>query len=340
MSNILFREFALISMWRVPAMPIGAHTLLSFLVEPLKQPTETLLSTEDHDVFENLRDEYYSCDATYRNWLKVELENVEVSPLELSVEEKQRVIAAAKETLNSSFSLLLRKENPWLVPAEDHVYESVEPLFLELHAIAMLCLPSGECMCPDATLCATLMSALYSSVSEEVVLNRQLTVSVSISSTNSYCIEVVLRCLATDGDGLGPHELNDGGILATVTAAGFKGYCTRHPTGITRSCLTSYVLSYMVLREFVRFQAGVTMEISRLDAWYSSKDGSLEGPATYIAWGLCRSCCIPKVILRCMQVSVSLVESGNPPERHDELIELVASPETGFLHLFSQQQLQ
>ncbi|CAL5379194.1 unnamed protein product [Camellia sinensis] len=314
-SNILFREFALISMWRVPAMPIGAHTLLSFLVEPLKQPTETLLSTEDHDVFENLRDEYYSCDATYRNWLKVELENVEVSPLELSVEEKQRVIAAAKETLNSSFSLLLRKENPLLVPAEDHVYESVEPLFLELHAIAMLCLPSGECMCPDATLCATLMSALYSSVSEEVVLNRQLMVSVSISSTNSYCIEVVLRCLATDGDGLGPHELNDGGILATVTAAGFKG-------------------------EFVRFQAGVTMEISRLNAWYSSKDGSLEGPATYIAWGLCRSCCIPKVILRCMQVSVSLVESGNPPESHDELIELVASPETGFLHLFSQQQLQ
>ncbi|GMP40732.1 hypothetical protein CsSME_00011064 [Camellia sinensis var. sinensis] len=170
-------------------------------------------------------------------------------------------------------------------------------------------------MCSDATLCAALMSALYSSVSEEVVLNRQLMVSVSVSSTNNYCIEVVLRCLATDGDGLGPHELNDGGILATVTAAGFKG-------------------------EFVRFQAGVTMEISRLDACYSSKDGSLEGLATYIVWGLCRSCCIPRVILRCMQVSVSLVELGNPPESHDGLIELVASPETGFLHLFSQQQLQ
>ncbi|CAL5379538.1 unnamed protein product [Camellia sinensis] len=307
--NILFREFALISMWRVPAMPIGGHTLLSFLAEPLKQPTETLLSTEDHDVSENLREfqdwsEYYSCDATYRNWLKVELENVEVSSLELSVEEKQRAIAAAKETLNSSFSLLLRKENPWLVPAEDHVYESVEPLFLELHAIAMLCLPSGECMCPDATLCATLMSALYSSVNEEVVLNRQL-MSVSISSTDNYCIEVFLRCLATDGDGLGPHELNDGGILATVIAAGFKG-------------------------ELVRLQADVTMEISRFDAWYSSKDGSLEGPATYIVWGLCRRCCIPEVILRCMQVSVSLVESGNPPKSHDELIEQVAWPKTGF----------
>ncbi|CAL5330424.1 unnamed protein product [Camellia sinensis] len=368
-----------------------------------------------------------------------------------------------------------RKENPWLVPNEDRVYESVEPLFLELHAIAMLCLPSGECMCPDATLCATLMSALYSSVSEEVVLNRQLMVSVSISSTDNCCIEVVLRGLAADGDGLGPHELNDGGILATVIAAGFKG-------------------------ELVRFQAGITMEISRLDAWYSSKDGSLEAPATYIVRGLCQSvdtpfltvlktwtslfehtvifhvcvrlefpeasarapclriseldrlvsgfapntcilplrgrvgladhpypppavarchrlvfaatgnivcrpalfvaaclvatlylakqsmfgttfsksvsqndlpdldslvqiknrdtnrvrtvargpprghvtqrCCIPEVILRCMQISVSLVESGNPPESHDELIELVALPETGFLHLFSQQQLQ
>ncbi|KAF5951321.1 hypothetical protein HYC85_009265 [Camellia sinensis] len=135
-----------------------------------------------------------------------------------------------------------------------------------------------------------------------------LGVSVSISSTDNYCIEVVLRCLATDGDGLGPHELNDGGILATVIAAGFKG-------------------------ELVRFQAGVTMEILRLDAWYSSKDGSPEGPATYIVRGLCQRCCIP-------EVSVSLVESGNPPESHDELIELVASPETGFLHLFSQQQLQ
>lgn len=34
------------------------------------------------------------------------------------------------------------------------------------------------------------------------------------------------------------------------------------------------------------------------------------------------------------------MESGILPDYHDELIELVASPETGFLHLFSQQQLQ
>lgn len=54
--------------------------------------------------------------------------------------------------------------------------------------------------------------------------------------------------------------------------------------------------------ELDRFQAGVTMEISRLDAWYSSSEGSIEGPATYILRGLCRQCCIPEVILRCMQV--------------------------------------
>lgn len=40
------------------------------------------------------------------------------------------------------------------------------------------------------------------------------------------------------------------------------------------------------------------------------------------------------------QVSVSLMESGNLPENNDDLIELVSSSETGFIHLFSQQQLQ
>lgn len=45
----------------------------------------------------------------------------------------------------------------------------------------------------------------------------------AISPGENSCIEVVLRCLATEGDGLGLHDLNDGGILATVIAAGFKG---------------------------------------------------------------------------------------------------------------------
>ncbi|CAI9753709.1 unnamed protein product [Fraxinus pennsylvanica] len=319
-SNILFREFSLLSMWRVPAMPIGAHTLLSSLAEPLKQPMENFLSTEDPDVAENLREfedwrEYYSCDAKYRNWLKIELENAEVSPDELSPEEKQGAVMAARETLISSLLLLQRRENPWLFPTQDHIYESKEPVFLELHATTMLSRPSGECMPPDATLCTTLTSALFSVVSEEEILHRQLMVNVSISPSDNYCIEVVLRCLAVEGDGLGPHEVHDGGILANVIAAGFKG-------------------------ELFRFQAGVTMEISRLDDWYSSSDGSLEGPATYIVRGVCRRCCIPETVLRCMQVSVSLMESGNPPDIHHEFIELITSPETDFLHLFSQHQLQ
>lgn len=40
------------------------------------------------------------------------------------------------------------------------------------------------------------------------------------------------------------------------------------------------------------------------------------------------------------QVLVSLMEAGTLTKSHDELIELVACSETGFLHLFSQQQLQ
>ncbi|CAL5379508.1 unnamed protein product [Camellia sinensis] len=248
--NILFREFALISMWRVPAMPIGAHTLLSFLAEPLKQPTETLLSTEDHDVSENLRDEYYSCDATYRNWLKVELENVEVSPLELSV--------WVRGVVRGSPGRWRALQWPEITGGgEEEVKASLE----------------------------------------------RERVSVSISSTDNYCIEVVLRCLATDGDGLGPHELNDGGILATVIAAGFK----------ERACsISSWCNSGDLTIRCLVFK----------QRWFPGRPSYIhrEGPLS--------------------KVSVSLVELGNPPESHDELIELVASPETGFLHLFSQQQLQ
>ncbi|RVW52211.1 Nuclear pore complex protein NUP107 [Vitis vinifera] len=106
-------------------------------------------------------------------------------------------------------------------------------------------------------------------------------VNVSISPRDNYRIEFVVRCLAVEGDGL-DH-------------------------------MNSVMVVFLVL-ELARFQAGVTIEISRLDAWYSSNDGSLKGPATYIVQGLCRRCCLPELALRCMQVSVSLVQSGDPPE--------------------------
>jgi len=44
------------------------------------------------------------------------------------------------------------------------------------------------------------------------------------------------------------------------------------------------------------------MAISRLDAWYSDGNGSVESTAAYIIRGLCRRCCLPETILRSMQV--------------------------------------
>uniref|UniRef100_A0A1D1YQA4 Nuclear pore complex protein n=2 Tax=Anthurium amnicola TaxID=1678845 RepID=A0A1D1YQA4_9ARAE len=319
-SNILFREFALISLWRVPKMPIGAHKLLSFLVELLKQPMDTLLSLDELIVSENLHEfedwrAYYSCDATYRNWLKIEQENADIPPSELSREENERAIAAAKETLASSHSLLQREGNPWLSLTQSGVCEPSDHVFIELHATAMLCLPSGECLQPDATVCTTLTSALYTCIGEEDALKRQVMINVAISSKDEYCIEVALRCIAVDGDGLGLHDGSDGGILAAIMAAGFKG-------------------------ELSRFQSGVKLEISRLDACYSHDDGSLQCPATYIVRGLCRRCCLPELILRCMQVSLSLTDSGDSSDHHNDLVELVASSQSGMLNLFSQHQLQ
>ncbi|MFS7891390.1 putative nuclear pore protein [Helianthus anomalus] len=60
-SNVLFQEFGLISMWRVPTMPIGTHTLLSLLAEPLKHPSETSISTEDRETSDSLRE--------FRDWV-------------------------------------------------------------------------------------------------------------------------------------------------------------------------------------------------------------------------------------------------------------------------------
>ncbi|VAH01163.1 unnamed protein product [Triticum turgidum subsp. durum] len=179
-SNTLFREFSLISMRRVPELPVGPHKLLAILAEPLKQK-ENLFSLEDQEVSDNLEEfedwhEYYSLDATYRGWLRCEMENSSVPPEMLSAEEKDQAVAAATQTLELAFLLLEREERPWLNAVETSPFESSELVFLELHATAILCLPSGECMIPDATSCTALTSALYSTVSEEDMLHRQLKV--------------------------------------------------------------------------------------------------------------------------------------------------------------------
>jgi len=124
--------------------------------------------------------------------------------------------------------------------------------------------------------------------------------------------------------------------------------------------------------ELSRFQPGVSMAISRLDAWYSDGSGSVESTAAYIIRGLCRRCCLPETILRSMQVikqiivqntysfllslssvddtlffvafiwqaCIALSAAGDSLDNCDKLIELVGSAESGMMHLFSQQQLQ
>lgn len=53
-------------------------------------------------------------------------------------------------------------------------------------------------------------------------------VDVNVSSKDPCCIQVSLLCLAVEGDGLGLHEANDGGLLAAIMAAGFKGIIYQH----------------------------------------------------------------------------------------------------------------
>jgi len=50
---------------------------------------------------------------------------------------------------------------------------------------------------------------------------------VQVSSRDPCCIEVALCCLAAEGDGYGLHETSDGGLLAAIMAAGFKGIFTK-----------------------------------------------------------------------------------------------------------------
>ncbi|KAH9322537.1 hypothetical protein KI387_017176, partial [Taxus chinensis] len=141
-------------------------------------------------------------------------------------------------------------------------------------------------------------------------------VDVSICTGDKYCIEVVLRCLAVRNDGTDPCAGEDGGLLASIMEAAFKG-------------------------ELEHFQVGVALEVFQLDAWYIEKEGSQEAPAKFIVQGICRRCCIPELILRCMQITVSLADiSDGVLENQNELIDLIASPDSELHCLFSQHQLQ
>nr|GFB83635.1 nuclear pore complex protein NUP107 [Tanacetum cinerariifolium] len=71
----------------------------STITDAIRVGTKLLLRALSHS-----NNEYYSCDATYRSWLQIELDNAGV---DVSNEEKERANVVAMETLSSSMALLL-----------------------------------------------------------------------------------------------------------------------------------------------------------------------------------------------------------------------------------------
>eukprot|EP00252_Welwitschia_mirabilis_P023223 TRINITY_DN6524_c0_g2_i1.p1 TRINITY_DN6524_c0_g2~~TRINITY_DN6524_c0_g2_i1.p1 ORF type:complete len:680 (-),score=154.29 TRINITY_DN6524_c0_g2_i1:328-2253(-) len=319
-SNILFREFSLLSIWRSMKMPAGAHMLLSYLAEPLKQQNELLLSLDQHTISESIKEfedwrEYYACDALYRNWLSAAIDLEEVPPSDHSLEETSRAFSYAREAFSLSLSLLKRKSSPWLSSTSGMVQETLAGEWIELDAKALLRMPTGDCLKPDATICTALNSAFYLCAGDSSTL-RKFSADVSVSPKDEYCVNIILRCLAVEGDGLGECTTEDGGIIASVLADALKG-------------------------ELEKFVEGFALEVFQLDSWYTDNKGSHGAMAQYIILGLCRRCCIPELILRCMQMKVMLAnQTGDEFEYQNDLAELIASPDSEICKLFSQKQMQ
>ncbi|MCO5580391.1 hypothetical protein L7F22_034257 [Adiantum nelumboides] len=313
-SNLLLREFGLVSLRRNHKMPVGVHMLLGNLVEPLKHPLDYSLYPQ-LNLQENISEiqewrEYFTCDALYRNWLKSETANAQVQ--ELSSEEKDVSLAAATEAINAITSFIQRRGFSWLTDAQSTGEFAAYPEWLEIHVAGILVSASGSCLVPDATVCTALKSSLYSCASEDILHGRQVKVHTTTSDIEN-CININMQCLAVVGDGI--DSINqDGGLLGAALATAVKG-------------------------EMLHFQPGLALEVFRLDAWYVDKEGR-RSPAVYITQGLCRRCCLPELILRCMQLRVFLASSGIFSNEEEDLVEYVASSENAAHELFSTKQLQ
>jgi nuclear pore complex protein Nup107 len=128
-------------------------------------------------------------------------------------------------------------------------------------------------------------------------------------------VDVQLRCVSIDGDGVGTAIAHDGGLLGSILALAAKG-------------------------ELPHFQAGLILEVVTMDAWYWDNSFVKRLPAVYILQGLCRRCCLPELILRCLQLRVFLAAFEDRLEEDQKLIDFVSSRETALYGLFSQRQLQ
>ncbi|MCO5586181.1 hypothetical protein L7F22_040120 [Adiantum nelumboides] len=186
------------------------------------------------------------------------------------------------------------------------------------HALGMTTFPSVKPatrtyskISKDATIQAC--QDLLHSDHPDYARNMELWKVHTMTSDIENCININMQCLAVGGDGI--DSINqDGGLLGAALATAVKG-------------------------EMLHFQPGLALEVFRLDAWYVDKEGR-RSPAVYITQGLCRRCCLPELILRCMQLRVFLASSGIFSNEEEDLVEYVASSENTAHELFSTKQLQ
>ncbi|XP_024516056.1 nuclear pore complex protein NUP107 [Selaginella moellendorffii] len=309
-SNILLREISLTSLWRSVEIPEGSQALFGHLAAPLKEEADSVLLHENYDTKENYQEfldwqEYFSCDAHYRSWLST-IENFS------SPEERAKSFATARQALDTATAFLHNSEGKWLLGSEvinDEAFESVE-----LFATVVLSRPSDPYFVPDPTVCTALNSALYLCMGELASSQRNLTVNVAVNPQNNMLLDIELKCAALEGEGIESLVSSDGGFLSAIMAAGIKG-------------------------ELPHFHPGVAIEVLRMDAFSIHSDG-VRRDAPFVARGICRRCCLPELVLRCMQIRawlpVSEMAASDDPE--DDLIQLVAS---GALQgLFSGSQLE
>ncbi len=71
---------------------------------------------------------------------------------------------------------------------------------------------TGAYLAPEATLCTALSSSLFECGGDSGV-QRQLTVDVQKSTKDGSCVDVQLRFVAIEGDGVGPATVMMGACL-------------------------------------------------------------------------------------------------------------------------------
>lgn len=324
--NALLREFALGGLGPGFKGPIEGHALLGHLAPaveacgsdlldaPLSLPPAAVAgSYEEYSSWT----QYFACDALYRMWLERERSNAEVPPQALSDDEKLHALLAALQGSAAAWKFLNESAATFLEPGggageEEPLLgaEGGEQLMVQVSVAAAVVAPDGAHLVPDEVLCSSVASGLRAAVSDDVQDRRQLQVEARVHPTDRGQLELALQCLSTGRDHV------DGGLLAALLAVGVKG-------------------------ELPRLPLGTALQVTHVDAWELVPPGPLRVQAPHVARSLCRRCCLPQLVLHCLQMHAYIAAAGRHDEIRDQgVVELLAAG-PGRLHdLFSAHQLQ